>query len=260
MIPQIIHYYWISGGDYPEKIRMCVSFWEKNLPGYELRKWDASNFDMNTTAWTREAFTARAYAFAADYIRFYALYTYGGIYLDCDVEALKPFDDLLDYDTFFGYEYTALPEAAVVWVASNQPWLKACLSWYQTRHFLDERGWQRRVIAPLVMKQAFENTTGIRLMDSGAPLLRGSTAILPCDYFSPKNNYSGRIEKTDHTYTVHHFESAWLRKNCKTRVKKWAHLLLIKVLGKVRYNALMYHIRFSHRGTGNTEGNAWFAI
>lgn len=45
--------------------------------------------------WVRQAYERKKYAFAADYIRIYALVTEGGIYLDSDVEVLKPFDDLL---------------------------------------------------------------------------------------------------------------------------------------------------------------------
>jgi len=38
----------------------------------------------------------------SDYTRFWALYLYGGIYLDCDVEVLKPFD--LSPECFFGIQ------------------------------------------------------------------------------------------------------------------------------------------------------------
>jgi mannosyltransferase OCH1-like enzyme len=82
MIPKIIHYCWISAEEYPQKIKECMTSWEKHLPGYELRKWDASNFVMDSTKWTSDAIKVNAYAVAADYIRFYALYNYGGIYLD----------------------------------------------------------------------------------------------------------------------------------------------------------------------------------
>ena len=51
-----------------------------------------------------DAFDNKKYAFAADYIRLYALYNYGGIYLDMDVEVLKPYGDLLKLRTMLGYE------------------------------------------------------------------------------------------------------------------------------------------------------------
>ena len=67
---------------------------------------DAHNFDINAVPYVKEAFEARKWAFAADYIRMYALYTQGGIYLDSDVVLLKKFDDFLD--NAFLQEYTRM--------------------------------------------------------------------------------------------------------------------------------------------------------
>ena len=49
----------------------------------------------------KDGLYAGKYAFASDYIRAYALYNYGGIYLDCDVEVLKSFDDLVAFALFY---------------------------------------------------------------------------------------------------------------------------------------------------------------
>ena len=40
--------------------------------------------------------SVKKYAAAADYVRLYALYNYGGIYLDSDVELFKSLDFFLD--------------------------------------------------------------------------------------------------------------------------------------------------------------------
>ena len=95
MIPKIIHYCWLSGDAFPENIRTCFASWKQFLPDYEFRLWDTARFDVHSLPWTKEAFEAKKYAFAADYIRLYALYQFGGIYLDSDVLLYKSFDDLL---------------------------------------------------------------------------------------------------------------------------------------------------------------------
>jgi hypothetical protein len=247
MIPKIIHYCWLSGDPFPAKIQECVASWEKQLPDYELKKWDAAAvaaaFDINSVLWVKQAYETREYAFAADYIRFYALDHYGGIYLDSDVEVLKPFDDLLKYGYFFGYEYTAMPEAAVIGSIKNQAWLKTCLSWYESNSFLNNDGTQHRVIAPLILKFGYERCTGVKLLDTGSSVQYENYIILPYDYFSVKNGFSGEILATDNSYTIHHFQSAWLKKNWKTKFKRIVHLLLIKLFSKLNYNKLMYQIR-----------------
>ena len=95
MIPKVIHYCWLSGDPIPEKLQRCMDSWKKFLPDYEFVLWDLERFDIKTSQWVKEAFEARKYAFAADYIRLYAVYNYGGIYMDMDVEVVRPFDDLL---------------------------------------------------------------------------------------------------------------------------------------------------------------------
>ena len=85
MIPKIIHYCWLSNDPYPAKIQHCINSWKKKLPGYEIKLWNLQNFPLEKSEWVKQAFEAKKYAFAADYIRCYALYTYGGIYLDSDV-------------------------------------------------------------------------------------------------------------------------------------------------------------------------------
>ena len=96
MIPKIIHYCWLSGDEIPEKLQLCMASWKKFLPEYEFMLWDLDRFDINQILWTKQAFESKKYAFAADYIRLYAIYTYGGIYLDMDVEVLKSFNPLLN--------------------------------------------------------------------------------------------------------------------------------------------------------------------
>lgn len=87
--------------------------WKKFLPDYEFVLWDLERFDIKTSQWVKEAFEARKYAFAADYIRLYAVYNYGGIYMDMDVEVVRPFDDLLASPYILGLESEKGVEAGV---------------------------------------------------------------------------------------------------------------------------------------------------
>ena len=89
MIPKIIHFCWLSNDEYPELIKKCMATWKTKLPDYEFVLWDAKKFDLESTLWTKQAFETKKYAFASDYIRLYAVYTYGGIYLDTDAEVVK---------------------------------------------------------------------------------------------------------------------------------------------------------------------------
>lgn len=104
MIPKIIHYCWLSKDPIPKDMQMFIDGWYEKLPDYEFMLWDFNRFDIHSSQWVKEAFSKKKYAFAADYIRLYALYNYGGIYMDMDVEVLKSFDPFLKLKTMICFE------------------------------------------------------------------------------------------------------------------------------------------------------------
>ena len=103
-IPRIIHYCWLSEDPVPRKMKQYIAGWKKLLSDYRFVKWDLKSFDKDSSVWVREAVAEKKYAFASDFIRIYAVYKYGGIYLDMDVEVLKPFDELLKERYMFACE------------------------------------------------------------------------------------------------------------------------------------------------------------
>ena len=132
MIPKIIHYCWLSNDPYPEEIQRCINSWKKYLPEYEFIKWNFDRFSKEKSKWVSQAFDNKKYAFAADFIRLYAVYNYGGIYLDTDVEVVKPFDEFLNCQTMISWQdgNNGL-EVAAFGAAKGEQWLQDCLSYYK---------------------------------------------------------------------------------------------------------------------------------
>lgn len=98
MIPKIIHYCWFGGNPLSEEAKYYISTWKKYCPDYEIREWNESNFDINENDYCREAYEKKKWAFVTDYVRLKALYEFGGVYMDTDVEVVKSLDPLLSYD------------------------------------------------------------------------------------------------------------------------------------------------------------------
>ena len=243
MIPKIIHLCWLSSEAYPEKIQKCLDSWKTYLPDWEIMLWDTKRFDINSTLWTKQAYEATKYAFAADYIRFYAVYNYGGVYLDSDIEILKSFNDLLEYDCFFGFEYTGLPEAAVLGAVPKQEWLKNALEWYEKQTFIKNDGTLNIVVAPLVFQYAYEREYGVKLIDTEQIQKINNDIIFPYKYFSVKNNYSGEIKPINNTYSIHHYNGAWSKNTLKNKIRKIIHRTIMLLFGKKKYNTYMYKLR-----------------
>lgn len=78
--------------------------WKRILPDYELRLWDGKALQEVDLPFAHEAASVGKWAFAADQLRIYAVFTYGGIWLDTDVEVFKSFDPFLEHRMFIGHE------------------------------------------------------------------------------------------------------------------------------------------------------------
>lgn len=221
MIPKIIHLCWLSGDAYPPKIQKCINSWKKILPDYEIMLWDTNRFDLNSSIWVKQAFEKKKYAFAADYIRFFALYQYGGIYLDSDVEVLKSFDDLLDLPYFAGAEKAGTIEAAILGSEKGTDWIKCCLDYYQNREFIKKDGTFDIRKLPEIMdveikklkpihNLTLEEVKSIKRMDFNKRIL-----VLPDCYFSPKIFDSRKVLITPETYAIHHYQNSWFSPKAK---------------------------------------------
>lgn len=214
MIPKIIHYCWLSDNPYPKDIQSYIDGWKRVLPEYEFMLWNFNRFDITSSIWVREAFEAKKYAFAADYIRLFAIYNYGGIYLDTDVEVLKSFNDFLNLNTMICFESDEDGlEVAIFGAKKGSKWVKQCLNYYDNRHFIRESGNMDMIVLPLIIKNIIENNNVIIKVDSidnAANLtMINHIPVFPSEYFSPKSYNTGRINITQKTHAIHHFNGSW---------------------------------------------------
>ena len=90
-IPKIIHYCWFGGKPKPKLAEKCIASWKKFCPDYQILEWNEDNFDLSAAPlYVRQAYEAGRWAFVTDYVRLKALTELGGIYMDTDVELVKP--------------------------------------------------------------------------------------------------------------------------------------------------------------------------
>ncbi len=128
MIPKIIHYCWFGRGKLPELAFKCMDTWKKYLPDYQLRLWNEDTFDITSHPYVFEAYQSKKYAFVTDYVRLYALYHFGGIYMDTDVEVIRNLDELLDLPGFSGFESEKDVPTGIMACESHNSWAEEQLS------------------------------------------------------------------------------------------------------------------------------------
>ncbi|WMJ85816.1 glycosyltransferase family 32 protein [Anaerocolumna sp. MB42-C2] len=209
MIPKVINYCWFGGADLPELANTCIESWKKNCPDYEIKRWDESNFDYNECEYIMEAYKAKKWAFVSDYARFKILYENGGVYFDTDVELIRPIDDFLENGPFMGCEPGDVLQAAPglgLAVEPKNELFKEIVEYYKNQKFLRSYGTENpetvvsRVTA-ILKKYGFVGNGSIEY-------IRG-ICIYPPEYFCPKNYYTGEVNLTDKTVSIHHYSATW---------------------------------------------------
>lgn len=216
-IPKIIHYCWLSGEAYPELIQKCMDSWKEVLSDYEFVCWDTKKFDVNSCVYTKEAFEAKKYAFVSDYIRLYALYNYGGIYLDTDIEVLKKFDPLLNNRAFTCFENSYSVAAWIFGSEKGNPIFKEFLDHYEGRKFLLPNGECDLTPNPYPITKTCIGH-GLQLKNVNQEL--DNITVFTEDYFCPYDHISRQMNITDNTYCIHYFNAAWFSEKKKKRFEQ----------------------------------------
>ncbi len=128
----------------PELAEKCIASWKEHMPDWEYMRWDETNFNIAAAPlYVRQAYEARKFAFVSDYVRLWALEKFGGLYMDVDFMAYRPFDVLLDkYAAFAGYEGSKR-QPVMQGVIASEPhgaWVTDMLRTYDTRTFITPDG------------------------------------------------------------------------------------------------------------------------
>lgn len=244
MIPKIIHYCWLSDNPMSKELQDCIETWHELLSDYKFMKWDFSIFPKGKLKWVDQAFEKKKYAFAADYIRLYALYHYGGIYLDCDVEVLKSFNELLFLDDMVCYENSPRKglEVAVIGVSKNRKWIKQCLDYYSNRSFDLGNGILDTKVLPEIVKDnlikaKWEICNVNNIREASAVNPSNGIPVFPHYYFSPKSYETGKLILTENTYSIHHFAASW--QGARENIYK----MLSKIIGKEKAKSFAEFIK-----------------
>lgn len=206
-IPKIIHFCWFGGNPLPPLARKCIASWRKFCPDYKIVKWSEKNFDLDCCPYVREAYQAKKWAFVSDVARLYALATFGGVYMDTDVEVIKPIDKLLQYDAVSGFESDTEIPTGLMASRKNHPLMKELLEEYNDIHFMQENGepdFTTNVtrITNTCLKYGFVANNKKQTV--------GGFTLLPKDFLCPKDYRTDTLSITENTLTIHHFNGSWL--------------------------------------------------
>lgn len=244
MIPKKIHYCWFGGNPLPESVKKCKESWKKFCPDYEIIEWNESNYNVHKMPFISDAYTAKKYAFVSDYARLDIIYNEGGIYLDTDVELIRPLDALLSHSAFMGMELigevnTGLGFGAEKYhrfIGENRDvYLKETFNTSNLVTCVE-------LTTNLLVTKGLEKNNSIQIIDG--------VTIYPIEYFCPYNMETRKTLITDNTYSIHHYDATWYGTGINAKMKKIFLPIKIKirifidmVLGEGTYEKLKQYFK-----------------
>lgn len=236
-IPKKIHYCWFGRGSLPKSAERCIESWKRFCPGFEIICHNEDNFGLTENLYASEAYKAEKWAFVSDYARLKVIYDIGGIYLDTDVELLKPLEPLLATNGYMGFEHGDAVATGLGFAAEpGDRIVGEMLKDYENIHFVQPDGTLDLTPCPKRNTETLKRL-GMKI-ENEKQIFMGMT-FLPSDYLCPMDYYTGKIEITENTYSIHHYSASWTSKVSKrtTRIKR--------IIGTKNYDKL--YGKFLHR-------------
>lgn len=234
VIPKIIHTFWFSDGKpLPQKYQNCLNSWKKYAPDFEIKIWDNNSYRAENCLFFDQAVGDKNWAFASDYARADVLRRYGGVYMDLDVEMLRPIDDLLYNDAYMSFESLTRIEcgSGMGAMAGNKIIDEICKSYEERPYFKPDGSWDNSTCpvryTEVIEKHGLKKNGGFQFVED--------ITIYPFEVLTGKSFDTGIIYKTDLSYTTHHHNGSWIPKGAKNAMEnrykeieefKWGTLLL----------------------------------
>jgi hypothetical protein len=215
IIPKIIHWNWLGPDKIPNNTLEIMKSWNilKNEGWIENKiTWDTLPNEVKIP-WVRQAYEAKKYASASDYIRLWQIYINGGFYFDTDVEVKKsfPLEFISNHNIILGIQYDKYLECGAFGASKGNKYIKKIMEWYESHNFdIDYLNKFCKILPePLRIIYTAPNLWTRLLYDE---LKNNEIQILPFECLSAKNYGTKEYTITENTFTVHHFEGSWIEK------------------------------------------------
>jgi len=229
-IPKVIHYCWFGDSKLPKLAEKCIKSWKKYCPDYKIICWNNENFDITSNQYVYEAYKAGKWAFVSDYVRLKVIYDNGGIYLDTDVELIKPIDKLLENRGYMGFDEKGIIATGLGFGAEKgNKLIGEMLKDYDNIPFLLPDGTYDLTPCPDRNTDTLKRL-GMDINNKSQVFM--DTVFLPKEYLCPMDYYTGKKSITKNTYSIHHYCASWTSSVTK-RTTKIKRIIGVKMYDKL---------------------------
>lgn len=230
-IPRIAYYIWIGKKEKPEIFKKCYASWKKYLKDFKIIELTEDNIDFDRymkNKFFNECYQKGLYAYCSDYIRADILYKTGGVYLDIDMEILRPIDDLLKYDFFIGFENKKYLGVGLYGTKEKNIILKDLLTFYNTQIYSKGLWTIPKILTSIIEEKGYFNLENTIYLEK--------RLFYP---FDANEKFNDNCIKKD-TYAIHWWNASWATLKAKLFLET-KHLKGIKkILKKIKIILRVY--------------------
>lgn len=195
-IPKVIHRIWLGSAEMPPDYVRFGESWSEHHPGWEMRLW--TDDELPPLRCPDGLERCRNFGEASDVLRYEILHRFGGVYVDTDVECLRPLDALIaDANAFAAYARPGVIGSAVIGAVPGHPAIDRTL---------DEvcaaagTGQQVEATGPVALTRVLEGADDVQLF--------GRETFYPLDYWEIP--FTDRDEDAlAGAYALHHWHATW---------------------------------------------------
>jgi len=258
-IPKIIHYCWFGKNKKSKIIKRCIRSWKKYCPDFQIIEWNEDNFDVECNSFCKSAYEAKKWAFVSDYVRLNVLYNYGGIYMDTDVELIKPLDDYLEYECFLGFQHeNYVTNGLVTGAIKNHEFIQENENVYKELEFINNEDSSKYIVCQKYTTDLLRKR-GLKLPGDTDIQIIDNICIFPPEYFCPYDHRNFNMNITQNTVAIHHFASSWWDEERKRKynynkrrhkmhfIMHLPNSILMKMIGIDKYEKLKKFLRVKRR-------------
>lgn len=244
MIPKTIHYCWFGGNPYPNKIKKYIESWHRFLPDYEFILWDESNFDINNSCqFVKDAYKEKKYAFVSDYVRLYALYQFGGIYLDTDIEMIKAIPSEILYNKLvFSLDDGGYIAGSFIASIAFNPFISKLIELYNQLSFYNTNGSLNLEVNNTYIQKTLLNSGYKYQQLNCMQQFKDGIVLYPDDYFHCRSLTTGKINITENSVAIHWHSILWA--STKTKLINFIRIhFLVPIMGRKLYSSITNKIK-----------------
>lgn len=211
MIPTILHRIWLGKAPIPREFQTWWKQFKALNPEWEFRTWRDRDLEWIVN---RDVFDeSPTMSERSDVARFEILAKHGGIYVDTDVEPLRPLDQLTRHEAFAGWEYSNRLGTAVLGGAPGHPALQRLIDELPAWAEMHEGDRPDERTGPLFLTTMWWGYDRL-LRKQGK---RSDIMRYPRETFYPYGWWPADAKKANgpfpsSTILVHHWRASWVQK------------------------------------------------